>query len=76
MFEVLQEILVGKLKIPAVEVRADVTPEDADLDSLTIVELSMVLEKEFGIEISEDEIKRAETLGDIARLMEQRSTRV
>ncbi|UMP06848.1 acyl carrier protein [Amycolatopsis sp. EV170708-02-1] len=76
MFEVLQEILVDKLKIPAAEVRAEVTPEDADLDSLTIVELSMVLEKEFGIEISEDEIKSAATLGDIARLMEQRSTRV
>ncbi|MFE0026350.1 acyl carrier protein [Amycolatopsis sp. NPDC059021] len=76
MFEILQEILVGKLKVPAAEISSGASPADVDLDSLAIVELSMVLEKELGIAISEDEITKAATLGDIARLMEQRNAKV
>ncbi|SFQ07857.1 acyl carrier protein [Amycolatopsis rubida] len=76
MFEVLREILVGKLKIPPAEISPGATPDGVDLDSLAIVELSMVLEKELGVAVSEDEIKQAATLGDLAELMARRSTKV
>lgn len=76
MFDDLQKILVHNLMIPAEDVSPEATPQDIDLDSLAIVELSMVLEKEWHIAIKEDEIAAAATLGDIAQLMEQRSATV
>lgn len=76
MFEVLKDMLVNKLKVSPDTVTAESTPEEIDLDSLAIVELSLVLEKELGILVSEDELTEAETVGDIARLMDERSAKV
>lgn len=43
--------------------------EDLNADSLDVVELSMTIEEEFGLgEISEDELRSIETIGDPGRL--------
>ncbi|MBB1253524.1 acyl carrier protein [Streptomyces alkaliterrae] len=76
MFDTLRNILVDKLKVSPDLITAEATPEEIDLDSLAIVELSLVLQKELGIEISDDELTEAETVGDIVRLMDERSARV
>lgn len=75
MFERLIELLVDKLKIPVGDVGLETTSDEIDLNSLTIVELSVALEEELGIMITERELKETPTLGDIARLMADRSTR-
>ncbi|MFD7712780.1 acyl carrier protein [Streptomyces sp. NPDC059785] len=72
MFEQLKEILVGKLHVPADTITPDATPGDIELDSLAVVELSLVLDKELGIRISDDELAEARTVGDIAGLMASR----
>ncbi|MEU3355393.1 acyl carrier protein [Streptomyces sp. NPDC037389] len=76
MFETLKEILVSKLKVSPEQVTPDATREEVELDSLAVVELSLLLEKELGMAISDDELLEAATIGDMARLMEQRSTKV
>lgn len=76
MFETLKDILVNKLKVSPDTITADSTPEEIDLDSLAIVELSLVLEKELDLAVSEDELTEAETVGDIVRLMDERSAKV
>ncbi|MBU7597838.1 acyl carrier protein [Streptomyces sp. P38-E01] len=76
MFETLKDILVNKLKVSPDTITAEATPEEIDLDSLAIVELSLVLEKELGLAVSEDELSEAGTVGDIVRLMDERSARV
>ncbi|MBB1244475.1 acyl carrier protein [Streptomyces durbertensis] len=76
MFDTLKDILVDKLKVSPDLITAEATPEEIDLDSLAIVELSLVLQKELGIEVSDDELTEAETVGDIVRLMDERSARV
>ncbi|MDT0464461.1 acyl carrier protein [Streptomyces gibsoniae] len=73
MFEILKEMLVSKLKVAPESVVPDATREDIELDSLAVVELSLVLEKELGLEIRDDELLEAATVGDMARLMEERS---
>ncbi|MGI5472507.1 acyl carrier protein [Streptomyces sp. CA-132043] len=72
MFEQLKEILAGKLQVPADLITMEATPEAIELDSLAAVELSLVLDKEFGIKISDDALSEAATVGDIVRLMEER----
>ncbi|MEU9795660.1 phosphopantetheine-binding protein [Streptomyces sparsogenes] len=76
MFDTLKEILVNKLKVTPEQVTPEATRDDVELDSLAVVELSLVLDKEFGIAISDDELLEAPTIGDMARLLEERSAKV
>ena len=41
--------------------------EDLGADSLDVVELSMALEQEFGLEISDDDVQKLKTVGDIVQ---------
>ncbi len=46
--------------------------EDLNADSLDVVELSMTIEEEFGLgEISEDELRSIETIGDLVDYVEK-----
>ncbi len=76
MYEVLKAILVDELHLQGDDVRPDADREGAGLDSLAVVELSMILSKRLSIEISDDELMRVPTVADIARLMEERSPRL
>lgn len=76
MFEKLKEILVNKLKVTPEQITLKATLEDIELDSLAVVELSLVLETELGVSISDDELLEAETVGDMVALIEQGSARV
>lgn len=73
MFETLREVLVNKLMVVSAEITPDATIDDLDLDSLAILELAVILDKDFGIKISDDEFAKAETVQDIVDLMEKRS---
>nr|AHB38507.1 EpnE [Streptomyces hygroscopicus] len=73
MFETLKEVLVGKLKAASEKITPEATVEEAELDSLSIVELSIILEKDFTITITDDELLAAPTIGDMAKLIEERN---
>lgn len=45
--------------------------EDLGADSLDVVELLMLLEDEFGIEVSEQEAVNLKTVADIVKIIEQ-----
>ncbi|KUF19111.1 MULTISPECIES: acyl carrier protein [Streptomyces] len=76
MFETLKEILVDKLKVDPSRITPDATREEAELDSLAVVELSMLLDKEYGVVISDDELMEAENIGEMARMMTERRATV
>jgi len=46
---------------------------DLGADSLDIVEISMAIEKEFGIEIFDEDIDSTKTLGDLEQLIVEKS---
>ncbi|MEV0323670.1 acyl carrier protein [Streptomyces sp. NPDC050658] len=76
MFETLKEILVSMLKVSPDLITEDATREEAELDSLAVVELSMLLEKDYGIRISDDELMEAESIGAMARMITERRAAV
>ncbi|WEP01082.1 phosphopantetheine-binding protein (plasmid) [Streptomyces sp. FXJ1.172] len=76
MFEQLKEILVNKLKVTPEQITPEATREDIELDSLAVVELSLVLETELGAAVSDDELLEANTVADMVALIEQRCARV
>jgi acyl carrier protein len=67
------DLLITHFGVPAEEYRADAVLEDLDLDSLALVEFAMVVEKEFGIAVGDDEISPRDTVGDLARLLEDKA---
>lgn len=71
MYEELRTLLIEDLRLNESDLRPEAEREAAGLDSLAVVELSMVLSERFGVEISDEDLLDAPTLDDIARLLEQ-----
>jgi acyl carrier protein len=72
MFETLRGILVNDLQIGADDAVPTASCAEMGLDSLAMVELSKVLNSRLDIEIHDYELQELATVGDIARLMEER----
>ena len=65
-------LIASKMKLD----ESEITPEkhlfnDLGADSLDFVELSMMLEREFNVRFSEDEMANAKTVGDLYELIEK-----
>lgn len=74
MYETLKSILVNDLQLIEDDIRPEATFDEAGLDSLAVVELSIVLGKRYGVEISDDELIESATVAGIADLMAQRTS--
>jgi acyl carrier protein len=72
VYEELRTLLIKDLRLDESDLRPEADHEEAGLDSLAVVELSMVLSERFGVEISDEDLLEAATVGDIADLLEQR----
>ncbi|HEU5392692.1 MAG TPA: acyl carrier protein [Streptosporangiaceae bacterium] len=75
MYEELRTLLIDDLQLNASDLRPEVGREEAGLDSLAVVELSMLLSDRFRVEISDEELLEAATVADIAHLLEQQVQR-
>lgn len=75
MYIQLKEILTTKFQLDADEIVPSSTLEDLQLDSLDLVELALVIEKEFGTRVSDDELANIQELEAIVDLLESRSAK-
>lgn len=66
MFEKIVEYAARQLELPADEITRDTTFESLGVDSLDIVEMTMDLENELGVELDLSEAKQIVTFGDLA----------
>lgn len=72
VFERVREIICDQLDLDEDRVTMDSNLlEDFDADSLDIVDLSMTLEDEFGLEMPDDKIEAFHTVGDVVRYIEE-----
>lgn len=71
MYELLKTIMIEDLQLDASAVSPDASREDAGLDSLAMVDLSVALSRRLGMDIPDDQLLELRTVADIARLMEQ-----
>ena len=71
--ERVRELICEQLSVSPDEVTPEATfVGDLSADSLDMVELMMALEEQFGIDISEDQAERIQTVGDAVAFIEQR----
>ena len=72
VFERVREIICDQLDLDEDRVTMDSNLlEDFDADSLDIVDLSMTLEDEFGLEMPDDKMRDFYTVGDVVRYIEE-----
>lgn len=71
MFEQVKNALVESLNIDGEQIKEEsLLNEDLGIDSLDAVELSLDLETEFDVEISDEELASLKTVKDIVTLIE------
>jgi len=65
IFQRVKKVVVEQMRINEDEVRPEVSfTEDLGADSLTVVELVMQLEEEFGVDIPDDDVPTLKTVQD------------
>jgi acyl carrier protein len=71
-FEKIKSIIVEQLGVEESEVTEDAHfIDDLGADSLDTVELVMALEEEFGVEISDEDAEKIQTVGDIKKFIDK-----
>ena len=73
MFEQVKDALVESLNIVGEDIKLESNlKDDLGIDSLAAVELSLDLETEFDVEISDEELAALVTVEDIVKLIESK----
>ncbi len=74
--DTIRKIIAEQLDVQAGEVVLEASfTDDLGADSLDLVELVMGMEEEFGIEISDEEAERIQTVQDAINFVEERTTK-
>ena len=74
--ERVKSIIVEQLGVDAEEVTPDASfVEDLGADSLDTVELIMAFEEEFGVEISDEEAEKIQTVGQAIDYIKEHSNK-
>lgn len=74
IFEKLKDIIAEQFSMEKEDITMDTTfKDDINADSLDVVELSMALEEQFGIEeMTEEEMKSITTVGDLVEFLQKK----
>ncbi|MBI3395410.1 MAG: acyl carrier protein [Spirochaetia bacterium] len=74
-FEKIKAIIVEQLGVDESEVTKEAHfIDDLGADSLDTVELVMALEEEFGIEISDEDAEKIQTVGDVMKYIDEHAS--
>ncbi|WP_243343608.1 phosphopantetheine-binding protein [Anaerococcus sp. AGMB09787] len=69
----LRELAIENLNLKDEEIDFDNKISDYDIDSIDMVDFIMVLEDEFSIEFTDEELDEIETLADIVSVIESKN---
>lgn len=73
-FDKVKELIVDQLDVSEDQVKEEANfIDDLGADSLDIVELVMVFEEEFGIEIPDEDAETLKTVGDAVKYIDKNS---
>jgi acyl carrier protein len=72
----ISNLLTGRFGVPADEISGEATFNNLDLDSLTMIEMLLAVEEEFGVVIAEDEVSADNTVAAIVELIDSRKSTV
>ena len=72
IFEKVKAVIAEQTGINEDDIKMESTfVEDLNIDSLDLVELIMILEEEYDIEIDEDQAEYIKTIGDVVKFIKE-----
>ena len=71
--ERLKELAVENLDIDPDQIDLDSKISDLDIDSIDLVDFIMLIEDEYSVEFSDEELDEIETLADIVSVIESKN---
>ena len=72
----VRDIIVEQLGVNPEQVTPQASfIEDLGADSLDIVELVMAFEEEFGVEVPDEDAEKLQTVGDVIKYIEEKSSK-
>ena len=72
IFEKLKSLIAEQFNVDEDSITMETSfADDLNADSVDIVDLSMTLEDEFGLEMPDDKIEDFHTVGDVVRYIEE-----
>ena len=72
----VKSIIVEQLGVEEDEVTMDASfTDDLGADSLDIVELVMAFEEEFSVEVPDEDAEKLQTVGDVIKYIEDKSSK-
>ena len=72
LLETFRTILAGEFSVPADEITPDATFEALGLDSLDVVELTLVLEDKVGVKLGDEDLEHVRTVQDAIDKVKER----
>ena len=72
-FEKIKNIIAEQLGLDEDDIAMESVIEDLGADSLDLVEIIMALEEEFDTDISDDDVERIKTVGDIVSYVKEKA---
>lgn len=69
----LTNIIASKTKLEASDIHPELNLEDSGLDSFARIELILVIEEEFSIELSDSESANVATIADLTNLINEKT---
>jgi acyl carrier protein len=74
--EKVKDIIVEQLGVNPEQVTPQASfIEDLGADSLDIVEMVMAFEEEFGVEVPDEDAEKLQTVGDVIKYIEEKSSK-
>ncbi|GGW84374.1 hypothetical protein GCM10010297_01180 [Streptomyces malachitofuscus] len=71
----LTTLLVTHLGVPAERIEPEITYQDLGLDSLALIEFTMIVNRELGTEVGDDQLLAETTIGETVELIESQGVR-
>jgi len=72
--QTLSELIAAKTKLNETDIRPDLNLEESGLDSFARIELILVIEEAFDIELSDAESANVATINDIVTLIKDKTS--
>jgi acyl carrier protein len=73
VYKTVEQVLVDTFGVDVENVSPEATFESLELDSLDLVELTLLVEEETGVKIEDDEVEQIRTVGDAVDLIVKKS---
>lgn len=75
VYDRLVNLMIEMANMEEQEIQPDATFDELEFDSLAIVELIMVVQKEFGVSIEEDDLNGDDTVSRAAEVIEAKGVK-